>query len=76
MKVACTLSILFMSILHAQALSLAAEMIVSVPEQKLVVIDRGNLIARYPISTAKFGVGDAPGSYRTPLGVLYTSACT
>jgi lipoprotein-anchoring transpeptidase ErfK/SrfK len=73
MKLACTLSILSMSILHAHALSLAAEMIVSVPEQKLVVIDRGKLIASYSISTSKFGVGDASGSYRTPLGVLYVS---
>jgi lipoprotein-anchoring transpeptidase ErfK/SrfK len=62
-----------MSILHAQALSLASEIIVSVPEQQLAVVDRGKLIARYPISTSKFGVGDAPGSYRTPLGTLYVS---
>ena len=56
-----------------QALSLAAEMIVSVPEQKLAVIDRGKLIARFPVSTSKFGVGDQPGSYQTPLGTLFVS---
>ena len=55
------------------ALSLAAEIIVSVPEQELAVIDRGKLIVRYPVSTSKFGVGDQPGSYQTPLGTLFVS---
>ncbi len=64
-----------MSILRAsvQAQSVATEMIVSVPEQELALIDRGKLIARYPISTSKFGIGDANGSYRTPLGTLFVS---
>jgi len=48
-------------------------MIISVPEQELGVIDRGKLIARYPVSTSKFGVGDQPGSYQTPLGILFVS---
>ena len=34
----------------------------------------GRLIARYPISTSKFGIGDSAGSYRTPLGTLFVSA--
>ena len=42
--------------------------VVSAREQKLVVLKKGNLIARYPVSTSKFGLGDARGSYRTPLG--------
>ena len=58
---------------RANAVSLAAEMIISVPEQELGVIDRGKLIARYPVSTSKFGVGDQPGSYQTPLGTLFVS---
>jgi len=37
------------------------------------MVDRGKLIARYPISTSKFGIGDGPGSYRTPLGTLFVS---
>jgi lipoprotein-anchoring transpeptidase ErfK/SrfK len=55
------------------ALSPACEVIVSVPDQQLAVVDRGKRIARYPISTSKFGTGDVTGSYRTPLGTLFVS---
>jgi lipoprotein-anchoring transpeptidase ErfK/SrfK len=55
------------------ALSPACEIVVSVPDQQLVVVDREKLIARYPISTSKFGIGDETGSYRTPLGTLFVS---
>ncbi|MEP7013864.1 MAG: L,D-transpeptidase [Verrucomicrobiota bacterium] len=44
--------------------------VISAREQKLAVMDRGNLIAVYPISTSKFGLSDRPGSYGTPLGRL------
>ena len=59
--------------LHAQALSVAAEIFVSVPDQELALLDRGKVIARYPISTSKFGLGDGSGTYRTPLGTLFVS---
>ena len=55
------------------ALSPACEIIASVSDQKLAVVDRGKLIARYPISTSKFGIGNETGSYRTPLGTLFVS---
>jgi lipoprotein-anchoring transpeptidase ErfK/SrfK len=54
--------------------SLSADMIVSVPDQVLALVDRGKLIARYSISTSKFGTGDSAASYRTPLGTLFVSA--
>jgi len=54
--------------------ALSADMIVSVPDQVLALIDRGKLIARYSISTSKFGTGDSNASYRTPLGTLFVSA--
>ena len=57
---------------HATPLS--ADMIVSVPDQALALVDRGKLIARYSISTSKFGTGDSAASYRTPLGTLFVSA--
>jgi lipoprotein-anchoring transpeptidase ErfK/SrfK len=41
---------------------------VSVPNQKLIVFKNGVEVAMYDCSTSKYGVGDAPGSYRTPLG--------
>jgi lipoprotein-anchoring transpeptidase ErfK/SrfK len=44
--------------------------VVSIPEQKLALLDNGALIATYPISTSKFVIGDAPGSRGTPLGEL------
>jgi len=58
----------------AGALSPATEMIISVPDQQLALIDRGKLISKYPISTSKFGLGDGNGTYRTPLGTLFVSA--
>ncbi len=58
----------------AHATPLSADMIVSVPDQVLALVDRGKLIARYSISTSKFGTGDSAASYRTPLGTLFVSA--
>lgn len=46
------------------------EVVVSVPEQRMVVLRDGGVIAKYPISTSKFGLGDSFGSYKTPLGHL------
>src|SRR5262249_4400480 len=59
---------------RALASPLSADMIVSVPDQELALLDRGKLIARYSISTSKFGTGDSNASYRTPLGTLFVSA--
>jgi lipoprotein-anchoring transpeptidase ErfK/SrfK len=58
----------------AVASTYSTEVIVSVPDQVLALVDRGRLIARYPVSTSKFGIGDSAGSYRTPLGTLFVSA--
>ena len=44
--------------------------VVSVPEQRLVVLDEGQPKVTYPVSTSKFAIGDAPGSRGTPLGEL------
>ena len=46
------------------------ELVVSVPEQRLVLLTRGQPTATYPVSTSKFGLGDAPGSNGTPLGAM------
>lgn len=43
---------------------------VSVPEQKMAVYTKGVETARYTISTSRFGLGNEPGSNRTPLGKL------
>lgn len=52
----------------------ASEIVISVADQELALIARGKTLARYPISTSKFGVGDGGGTYRTPLGAMYVSA--
>jgi lipoprotein-anchoring transpeptidase ErfK/SrfK len=44
--------------------------VISAHEQKLALLDRGNLVTIYPVSTSKFGLGDWPGSSCTPLGEL------
>ncbi len=36
----------------------------------MLVTERGVPIARYDVSTSKFGLGDRPGSCATPLGAL------
>jgi hypothetical protein len=46
------------------------QIVISAREQKLALLDRGNLMAIYPVSTSKFGLGDRPGSSFTPLGEL------
>jgi len=74
MKMFLTFSIFFAATPLSFAQSVATEIIVSVPDQKLAVIDRGRLISKFPISTSKFGLGDENGTYRTPLGVLFVSA--
>jgi lipoprotein-anchoring transpeptidase ErfK/SrfK len=48
--------------------------IVSVPDQKMVVMKGTEEVARYPVSTSRFGSGDRKGSYATPLGRLEVAA--
>jgi len=44
--------------------------VISTRDQKLALLDRGTLLATYPVSTSKFGLGDRPGSRFTPLGQM------
>jgi len=46
------------------------QIVISTREQKLALLDRGNVMAIYPVSTSKFGLGDWRGSRFTPLGQL------
>lgn len=48
----------------------APSIVVSVPDQTLALVDRGVVTARFPVSTSKFGLGDNPNSYATPLGTM------
>jgi lipoprotein-anchoring transpeptidase ErfK/SrfK len=44
--------------------------VVSVPDQTLALIDDGVVVARFAVSTSKFGIGDHAGTYATPLGTM------
>jgi lipoprotein-anchoring transpeptidase ErfK/SrfK len=59
-----------LSLITAPALVAAPSLVVSVPDQTLAVIDAGVVRERIPVSTSKFGLGDRPGTYATPLGTL------
>ena len=50
---------------HAQP-----SIVVSVPDQTLALINDGVVVARYRVSTSKFGLGDGSGTYATPLGAM------
>jgi hypothetical protein len=66
---------LILSAVHLGASSIPApnlstRVIVSVRDQKLMLIENGAIAATYPVSTSKYGLGDAWGSLATPLGLL------
>src|SRR2546423_14402220 len=44
--------------------------VVSVPDQTLALVDGGVVREKFKVSTSKFGLGDNPNSYATPLGSL------
>src|ERR1035437_1879042 len=46
------------------------EIVISITEQKMELVEQGVKKATYKISTSKFGIGDALGSYSTPLGTM------
>src|SRR5213596_4068086 len=45
-------------------------LIISVRDQKLMLVENGGRVAIYPVSTSKYGVGDFRGRMTTPLGYL------
>jgi hypothetical protein len=45
-------------------------LIISVRDQKLMLLQNGGKVATYPVSTSKFGLGDFLGRMTTPLGYL------
>ncbi len=66
---------IFAGALSANAVSLPAptlstRVVISVRDQKLMLIENGVIAATYPVSTSKYGLGDNWGSLATPLGLL------
>jgi lipoprotein-anchoring transpeptidase ErfK/SrfK len=62
------------SFLRPEPAMAAPCVVVSVPDQTLALIDDGVVVARFPVSTSKFGIGDHSGTYATPLGVMAIAA--
>jgi lipoprotein-anchoring transpeptidase ErfK/SrfK len=48
----------------------SCSLIVSIRDQKLMLLENGGRVAIYPVSTSKYGVGDLRGRMTTPLGNL------
>lgn len=46
------------------------EIVIDVDEQQLKLIKAGQEVAKFPVSTSKYGVGDDFYSYKTPVGVF------
>ena len=46
------------------------QLIISVHDQKLMLLRNGSKVAVYPVSTSMFGLGDSWGRMTTPLGYL------
>ncbi|MEP6809359.1 MAG: L,D-transpeptidase [Chthoniobacterales bacterium] len=46
------------------------EVIVSVKEQKLMLLQNGAKVSTYPVSTSKYGTGDGFGRMTTPVGAM------
>jgi hypothetical protein len=51
-------------------LETSSQLIISVRDQKLMLVQNGGKVATYPVSTSMFGVGDSWGRMTTPLGYL------
>jgi hypothetical protein len=54
----------------ATQLDPSSRLIISVRDQKLMLLRDGGRVAIYPVSTSMFGLGDAWGRMTTPLGYL------
>lgn len=72
MKLLHLVGLTFCFILGAAGSSVVAApaIVISVPDQTLALVENGVAVARFPVSTSKFGLGDRPNSYATPLGRL------
>src|SRR5437868_2706900 len=51
-------------------LDTSSQLIISVRDQKLMLVQNGGKVATYPVSTSMFGLGDSWGRMTTPLGYL------
>src|SRR5216110_4108681 len=69
------LAFIFSLISAVSALAVApvdstSQLIISVRDQQLMLVQNGGKVATYPVSTSMFGLGDARGRMTTPLGYM------
>ncbi|MCH2062812.1 MAG: L,D-transpeptidase [Roseibacillus sp.] len=63
-----SLSALFLS--SCAQVDIHNKVLVSVRDQKMMIVKEGVPVKSYSVSTSKFGLGDRPGSKYTPLGTM------
>jgi lipoprotein-anchoring transpeptidase ErfK/SrfK len=51
-------------------LDTSPRLIISIRDQKLMLLENGGRVAIYPVSTSKYGLGDFRGRMTTPVGYL------
>src|ERR1051325_4096451 len=61
---------LCVSSLRADLVNDNNRIIISIRDQKLMLVQNGATVATYPVSTSRFGLGDNLGTMTTPLGAL------
>jgi len=62
------------SLVCAAASASSDAILISVPDQQLLLFRDGVRIAQYPVSTSRYGLGDRPNSYATPVGWMEVAA--
>jgi hypothetical protein len=66
-----SLVILVLLAATAHAINFGPEIVISVKDQQLAILEDGHATGQFYISTSRFGVGDELNSYKTPLGTLW-----
>src|SRR6266403_4162152 len=62
--------ILIVPVFAITPLNTSSEIIISVRDQKLILVQNGAKVTTYPVSTSMFGLGDSWGRMTTPIGYL------
>jgi lipoprotein-anchoring transpeptidase ErfK/SrfK len=66
----CTAAVLIVVLSSCVAPDKTHRIVISAKDQKLALLEKDRLMAIYPVSTSKYGLGDGQGTWRTPLGQM------
>jgi hypothetical protein len=66
----CAAAILFFFLSSCVAPDKTHRIVISAKDQKLALLEKDRVMAIYPVSTSKYGLGDGQGTWRTPLGEM------